>query len=103
MPIYQFRNIETGEEFEDILSISRKEELLNLNPHIKQVPTLFGIVSGVGSIDSKTDNTWKEVLAKVAEGHPNSEVADRYGKNQTHKQIKTREIHKKYQEKWKNK
>jgi hypothetical protein len=97
MPIYQFRNTESGEEFEDILSISEKEDLLSKNPHIKQVPTSFAIVSGVGSLDSKTDDTWKEVLAKVAEAHPNSEVGERYGKK-THKQVKTQQVF----EKWKN-
>lgn len=98
MPIYQFRNTETNMEFEDILSIAEKEELLSKNPHIKSVPTAFSIVSGVGSLDSKTDDTFKEVLAKVAEAHPQSPVGDRYGKK-SHKEIKTQQIY----EKWKNK
>jgi hypothetical protein len=101
MPLYQFRNIETGEEFEDLISIANKEELLEKNPHIKQVPTTFGIVSGVGSIDSKTDDTWKEVLAKVAEAHPDSVVGQRYNK-QSIKEIKTKQIIKKHRDKWRN-
>lgn len=101
MPLYEFHNTETDEYFEDLLSISEKQRLLELNPHIKTVPSKFGIVSSVGSIDSKTDNTWKEVLSKVAEAHPNSEVADRYGKK-THSQIKTKQVIDNHRKKWKN-
>lgn len=101
MPLYQFRNTETGEEFEDLISIANKEELLEKNPHIKQVPTTFGIVSGVGSIDSKTDDTWKEVLSKVAEAHPDSPVGQRYHR-QSQLEIKTKQIVQKHREKWRN-
>lgn len=101
MPLYQFRNTETGEEFEDLISIANKEELLEKNPHIKQVPTTFSVVSGVGSIDSKTDDTWKEVLSKVAEAHPDSPVGQRYHK-QSIKEINTKQIIQKHREKWRN-
>jgi len=101
MPTYIFRNEETGEEFEDCISIATKEELLIKNPHIKQVPTTFGVVSGIGGVDSKTDNTWKEVLSKVAEAHPESELGRRYG-NKNHTQIKVAEVVKKHRDKWKN-
>lgn len=99
MPTYKFRNTETNEEFEDFLSITKKEELLKLNPHIEQVPTGFAIVSMVGGIDSKTDNTWKEVLSKVGEAHPNSPVGERYHKKSI-KEIKTKQIYKKHVDKW---
>ena len=98
MPTYVFLNTETGEEFEDFLSISAKEELLKKNPHIQQVMTTFGISSMVGDIHSKTDDTWKEVLSKVAEAHPNSKVGQRHGRRSS-KQIKTQQI----VEKWRNK
>ena len=65
MPTFKFRNTETGEEFDDFLSNSRREELLEKNPHIKQVPTSFGIVSTTGTIDGKTDGGWKEVLSRI--------------------------------------
>jgi len=56
------------------------------------------VVSMIGSIDSKTDNTWKEVLNKVAEAHPGSAVATRYGKK-THNQVKTQTVLEKYRKK----
>lgn len=102
MPLYVFFNELTEEEFEDIMTISEKEKFLKESPHIRQRVTSFGIVSGVGSIDSKTDNTWKEVLQKVAEAHPDSDVGNRYGKK-NHKQIKTQEVLKKHRKKWNEK
>jgi hypothetical protein len=102
MPTYQFYNSETKEQFEEFMSISMKEDLLSKNPHINQMPTGCAIVSGVGSIDSKTDNTWKEVLSKVAEKHPDSNVGKRYGKKSI-AQVKTQQIIQKHRDKWKNK
>lgn len=101
MPTFLFRNEETGEEFEDFFSNSRKEELLAKNPHIKQVPTTFGITSMSGDVLSKTDDTWKEVLSKIAEAHPESAVGERYGKK-TIKDVRTRNIVDKHYKKWKN-
>lgn len=101
MPLYEFFNTETSEYFEDILSISEKERLLKLNPHIRSIPSKFGIISGVGDIHSKTDDTWKEVLSKVAENHPNSELGDRYNRK-TAKEVKTKEILDKHKRKWNN-
>jgi len=43
-------------------------------------PTQMNIVSSVGSVDSKTDSGWKEVMSKVSEAHPSSPLAERYGK-----------------------
>jgi hypothetical protein len=101
LPTFRFLNTETGEEFEDFLSNSRKEELLEKNPHITQMPSAFAIASMTGNYYSKTDDTWKEVLSKVAEAHPDSPVADRYGKKSI-KQIKTQQVIQKHIGKWKN-
>jgi hypothetical protein len=101
MPTYRFRNNDTGEEFDDFISNSRREELLEKNPHISQVPMPFGIVSATGSIDSKTDGGWKEVLGKVSEKHPDSPLADRYGKRSI-KEIKTKQVVEKHRHKWRS-
>ena len=50
-----------------------------------------------GTYHGKTDNTWKEVLSKVAEAHPESTVGQRYGRKDT-KQSKTSNI----LQKWRN-
>ena len=62
------------------MSISEMEEFIK-KKHIKLLPpTQWNIVSSTGSIDSKTDNGWKEVLSKVSEAHPASNLASQYGK-----------------------
>ena len=80
MPTYRFYNKRTKEEYTDLMSISEMEEFIQ-KKHIKLLPpTTLNIVSSVGNIDSKTDNGWKEVLSKVSEAHPASNLASQYGK-----------------------
>ena len=88
MPIYTFKNKKTGKEFDDMMSIAEMEEYLDKNKHITQVLKGLNIVSGVGSI--KQDGGWKDNLSRIAEAHPNSPLADRYGKKST-KEIKTQQ------------
>ncbi len=97
MPTYSFIDTETGEEFDSLMSISAREKFLKENPNIQPVVTAPAIVSGV-STSNKVPDGFKEVLSKVAEAHPASEVASRHGKKST-KQIKTRDIFKKHTEK----
>ena len=80
MPTYRFYNKRTKEEYTDLMSISEMEEFIQ-KKHIKLLPpTQVNIVSSTGSLDSKTDNGWKEVMSKISEAHPNSHLADQYGK-----------------------
>ena len=80
MPTYRFYNSKTKEEYTDLMSISEMEELIK-KKHIKLLPpTQLNIVSSVGTIDRKTDKGWKEVMSKISEAHPKSELAKRYGK-----------------------
>ena len=80
MPTYRFYNSKTKTEFEDYMTISDMEKFTK-KKHIKLLlPTQMNIVSSVGSVDSKTDNGFKEVLSKAAEAHPNSPLAERYGR-----------------------
>ena len=80
MPTYRFYNKRTKKEYTDLMSISEMEEFIK-KKHIKILPpTQVNIVSSVGNIDSHTDNGWKEVLSKVSEAHPASNLAKQYGK-----------------------
>ena len=88
MPIYTFKNKKTGKEFDDMMSIAEMEEYLDKNKHITQVLKGLNIVSGVGSI--KQDSGRKENLSRIAEAHPQSALAQRYGKKGI-KQIKTQQ------------
>ena len=80
MPTYRFYNKRTKKEYTDLMSISEMEEFIK-KKHIKLLPpTTLNIVSSVGHVDSHTDNGWKEVLSKVSEAHPASNLAKQYGK-----------------------
>ena len=80
MPTYRFYNSKTKKEYTDLMSISEMEELIK-KKHIKLLPpTQLNIVSSVGTMDGKTDSGWKEVMSKISEAHPKSELAKRYGK-----------------------
>ena len=80
MPTYRFKDNHTGEVWEELTTISEMEELIKSDTIELLPPTQMNIVSSVGSIDSKTDNGWKEVLSKVSEAHPASNLASQYGK-----------------------
>lgn len=82
MPLYEFRNKETGEVFEKLLSISGKEDYLkenpNVEPFISSAPPLIDPVRlGV----RKTDQGFKEVLQRIHEKTPGSQL------NKTTKQL----------------
>jgi|TARA_R110000822_G_scaffold79838_9_gene190610 hypothetical protein len=80
MPTYNFRNKKTNEEWQDLMTIAEMEKFVK-KKHIELLPpSQLNIVSGVGSVDSKTDSGWKEVMSKISEAHPVSHLAERYGK-----------------------
>ena len=93
MPTYSFRNNDTGEEWEEFFSISGKEEFLKKNDHIVQLPSLISIIGDVGGI--KNDSGWGDNMSRIAEAHPGSPLAMRYGKKST-KDINTRQVLKKH-------
>ena len=82
MPTYTFYDEASGIQWDDMMSISEKEDFLKNNQQITQVPV---------------DSGWKEVMSKISEAHPKSPLADRYGgPTKTHNEIKTREVLKKH-------
>jgi len=94
MPTYDFVNNETGEEFEEFMSMSAREQYLKDNPHIQQIVGATATVSGV-SITGKIPDGFKDVLSKVAENHSASAVGQQYG-SQSISAIKTKELVKKH-------
>tara|TARA_R100001591_G_scaffold11142_1_gene17506 strand:- start:1992 stop:2330 length:339 start_codon:yes stop_codon:yes gene_type:complete len=89
MPVYIFKNNKTDEVYEKFLSMTEREEYLNDNPDIQQVPTAPNIVAGVGGI--KKDDGFNEVLSKISEAHPTSALASQH-KRRTIKQVKTENV-----------
>ena len=92
MPTYTFENTKTGEQFDDMMSISEKEAYLEKNPHIRQLINQINIVSGVvGMGRMKNDQGWKEMQSRIAEAHPQSNFADQFGKKSI-KEVKTKQV-----------
>jgi hypothetical protein len=99
MPTYNFLNTESGESFESMMKISEKEVFLKENPHIQSIITAPNIVSGVStSKQNRVPDGFKEVLSKVSEAHPTSQVADKHGRKSI-KQVKNEQLVKKHVQK----
>ena len=95
MPTYNFRNNETGEEWEESFTMNGKDLFLEQNPDIVQLPSLFAMsASGTGD-RIKTDSGWKENISRIAEAHPNTPLGHKYNKK-TIKEHKTRQVLKKH-------
>ena len=97
MPTYRLKNLKTGKIYEDFMSISDMEKLKDDKTVKLMTPTQMNIVSSVGSVDSHTDNGWKENMARISEAHPTSPLAERYGKKSV-KQSQTENIVKKHRD-----
>ena len=95
MPTYNFKDTKTGQEFEEFFTMNGKDLFLKQNPDIVQLPSLFSMsASGTGD-RIKNDDGWKENMSRIAEAHPGSPLAEKYGKSST-KDINTRNVLKKH-------
>ena len=67
MPIYTLHRISTGEEWDVNCTFHELAPMLEDDDIIK-VLSVPKIVSGVGSLQSKTDDGWKETLGRIKSG-----------------------------------
>lgn len=98
MPTYEFLNKKTGEIEEHIMSFKAYDDFVECNKHLQRYFSTAPMhsYSGIGDFaGKKTDNTWKEVQAKIAEQNPRSPFAQQHLKK-TAKRIKTDEVLKKH-------
>jgi len=99
MPTYTFFNEEAGVEFDLFMSIAEREQYLKDNPKITQMPSAPALVGDhVMGRGPKVDGGFTENMQRIAESHPGTPLADRYGSSSTRstKEIKTREVLKKH-------
>jgi len=75
MPTYTFRNKETGETFDQFMTIASREQFLEENPNLETV------ISGAHMMKDqvkagvrKVDNGFKEVLQKIHTRTPGSKL-----------------------------
>lgn len=98
MPIYEFYNTKTGEAWEELCSMSRREEILQ-DPDIQQAVTAPAIISGIAGVTHKNDSGFNDMLSRVASANPNSPLAEKHG-NKGIKETKVREAVKKVNKKY---
>ena len=94
MPTYTFYNTETDEQFDDFMSWSQRETYLKENPHIKPMLTTAALVGD--HIVNRIDGGMKDTFSRIAEAHPNSPLADRFGSSRNSKLKKIENIGKKH-------
>lgn len=73
MPTYTFKNKDSGETFDQFMSMSAREEFLKENPQLEPV---IGAVAMVRD-SPKLDNGFREVLQKIHERTAGSTLKDR--------------------------
>ena len=96
MPTYTFKDNITGFNFDEFMGMSEREKYLKDTPHISQVPVMFSYVGDhIMGVGPKVDSSFNERMQQIANSHPGSPLADRYGKS-SHKEIKTRNVLKKH-------
>jgi len=87
MPIYSFEDSKTGEVFDAMMKMAERDQFLADNPHVRSIITKApSLVRGSGGV--KTDAGWNEVLSKVSEAHPASDLAQRH-RRRTAKEVAT--------------
>ena len=101
MPTYRFRDMKSGEEFDEFMSMGEREKYLKTHPTIAQVPVPVAFVGDhIMGVGPKTDGGFNERMEQIANSHPGSPLANRYGgsgsKTKSHKEIKTRNVLKKH-------
>lgn len=68
MPTYKFRNNDTGEEFEDFMSISALDVYLSENPNLTQLVNGAPLIhSGRGM--GKPDSSFRDLLKHIKKGN----------------------------------
>ncbi len=71
MPTYEFKNNDTGEVFEKIMSYEKKVKFLEKNPNVQSHYTTLNIdYDGGSSVLSKAGSGWKEVQDRIKSGMP---------------------------------
>jgi hypothetical protein len=67
MPLYEFKNKDTGEVIEKFMGISAREEYLSLNPNMETVISGSAFIDPVRLGVRKHDQGFKEVLQRIHE------------------------------------
>lgn len=90
MPTYTFINNDTGEEFEEFMSMSSYDQYMIDNPHISRLyttaPALVGDSVSLGI--RKTDGGFNDLMQRIGQANRGSHVAEKYHQRSA-KEVKT--------------
>lgn len=79
MPTYQFKNTETGEITEKIMSISAMEEYKKENPHMQSYHSgAANIIGHTDGIMSKTSGDWRDLMKSIKKGSGRGDTIKTY-------------------------
>ena len=77
MPIYQYKNEETGEISDHYMSISSMEEFEKDNPHMKKIIHAPAIGDAMRLGVRKTDDSFNDLLKTIKKNNSGSTIRDR--------------------------
>lgn len=98
MPIYEFYNTVTGEQWEEMMTISSREQFLKDNPDVQQVITAPALISGIAGVTHKNDSGFNDMMSRIAQANPHTPLGEKYGSKGI-KETKVRNIVKKHKAK----
>ena len=67
MPIYTFRNKDTGEEFDETMMIAELDPYLKSNPHLEQRITAATKIVHERGTNLRVDDGFRETMSKIKE------------------------------------
>ncbi|MDB4786113.1 hypothetical protein OAG36_00095 [bacterium] len=77
MPIYQYKNEETGEISDHYMSISSMEEFEKDNPHMKKIIHAPALGDAMRLGVRKTDDSFNDLLKTIKKNNSGSTIRDR--------------------------
>jgi hypothetical protein len=98
MAIYTFKNKKTGKTKEYEMRISEYDQFKKDHPNLERVIDLVGVSlhtlgnKTVTEIAAKKDPGWAEVLSKIGQQNPHTQLNQDYTRNKTAKTIKAEAV-----------
>lgn len=99
MPSYTFRNKKTGKTKEYTIRISEYDQFKEDHPELERIQDVVAVSTkhsrgnkSVTEIAAQKDPGWAEVLSKIGQQNPHSEINSNFTKNKTSKKIKAEAV-----------
>lgn len=76
MPIYTFRNKDTGEEFDESMMIAELDPYLEDNPNVEQIITTATKIVHERGTNLKVDDGFRENISRIKEKYTINAIKD---------------------------